>query len=113
MKKDIFLNEMLHKKEKPQLPEGLEEKIMTKIGIVANQIPVNRKYLYLIWIFFVIGMVAGILISTIWVNRDTGFFGLNFPNYKLFIQLFCSVVILLLFEKIYRLSVFIKKRRTF
>ncbi len=105
MERDKTLQSFLEKKETPEPPDFLDDRIMETISKDAKQISLNQKSLFLAWIFFVLGLISGITISTIFVRRDTILFGLNFLENGLIIQILCSFVILLLFERLYRLTI--------
>jgi hypothetical protein len=101
---DKTLQRILEKKETPDPPDNLEDRIMLKISKVSRQNTVNKKYLVLAWFFFVFGLTAGIMISTVFVNRDTIIFGLNFSEHGFFTQILCSLIILFLFERLFNLT---------
>jgi hypothetical protein len=101
---DKTLQRLLEKKETPEPPDFMDDRIMASIFKDMKKNSLNQRSLYLAWFFFVLGLVSGITISTIFVKSDTVFLGLNFLEHGLIIQIFCSLVILLLFERLYRLT---------
>lgn len=105
MERDKTLQSFLEKKEIPEPPEFLDDRIMEAIAKNAKQISSHKKSLFLAWIFFFGGLVSGVTISTIYVKSDTILFGVNFLEHGLIIQILCSLLILLLFERLYRLTI--------
>lgn len=105
MERDKTLQSFLEKKETPEPPDFLDDRIMANITKDVKQNSLNQRSLFLAWTFFVLGLISGITISTIFVKKDTILFGLNFFEHGLIIQILCSLVILLLFERLYRLTI--------
>ncbi len=107
MERDTNLHRILLNKETPEPSENLEDRIMANIHKAVKQGSGNKKYLYLSWIFFVFGLVTGIMITTFWgeENNYANILGINSSEYKLIIQILCAFVILLLFERIYRATI--------
>ena len=105
MDKDRNLQRILSNKVTPDPSDDLDDLIMTKVYKTISKNYANRTYLYLAWICFVFGLVSGIIITTIWVKDESFLFGLSFSENKLIIQVICSFVILLLFERIYRITI--------
>jgi hypothetical protein len=104
MERDKNFHRILLKREIPELSGNLEDQIMSKVRKVKNKNPLSRSSLYLAWIFFVLSLFSGVIISTKWVIDNNFLFGLNFLDEGLIIQIFCSCMILLLFERLYKLS---------
>jgi len=111
MQKDNTLHRLLEIKETPEPSEFMDDKIMTIISQNVLQTSKNRKILYLAWFFFMIGLVSGIIISTIFIKTDTTVFGFNLSDQGLIIKVLCVSAILLLFEKLYRLSIGIRYKQ--
>ena len=105
MERDKNIQRILLKKETPEPSEKLEDRIMTDIFKTINNNSVNHRYLYLAWFFFIFGLVTGVLISAKWAKSDSILIGLNFSGHGLIIQILLSFVILLLFERLYRLTI--------
>jgi hypothetical protein len=110
MERDKNLQRILLKKEMTEPPVNLDELIMAKVFKLIKQNSGNRKYLYLSWIFFVFGLVTGIMISTTLVGDDNNILGINFSEYKLIIQILCAFVILTLFERIYSSTIDLRNK---
>jgi hypothetical protein len=104
MQKDNTLQHLLEKKETPEPSDSLDDQIMAIISKSVQQTTTNRKSLNLEWFFFLLGLVSGIIISTIFVNTDTVILGLNLSDNGLIIQILCASIILLLFERLYKQS---------
>lgn len=102
---DKILQKLLEKKEMPEPSDLLDDRIMEIIIKAVKKNSLNQRSLYLAWLFFFVGLVSGITISTIAVKSDRVLLGLNFSDNGLIIQVFCSFVILLLFERLYRLTI--------
>jgi hypothetical protein len=105
MERDKTLQSFLEKKETPEPTDFLDDRIMASISADVKRNTLNRKSLFLAWVFFVLGLASGITISTIFVKRDTILLGLKFLENGLIIQILCSLLILLLFERLYRLTI--------
>lgn len=112
MEKDDFLKSKLKKRETSFISEDFELRVMQAVKKEAATHALKNKYLFLIWAGFAFGLVTGILVALIWV--DTGFmvFGVSLSAYKWLIQMGCAVVLLLLFDKIYRYSIQIRQNDT-
>ena len=101
---DKPLQGILEKKVTPDPPDNLEDRIMANIAKVSKHNNINQKYLVLAWLFFVFGLASGITISAVFANRDTIISGLSFSEHGFLIQILCSLIILLLFEKLFNLT---------
>ena len=110
MDRDKNLHWMLLNKETPEPSDDLEDRVMIDINKVLNLNSNSRSYLFLAWIFFVFSIIAGVMISTIWINLDSNFLGLSFLRKGLIMQIFCPSVLLLLFERLYRLTIEMKNK---
>jgi hypothetical protein len=104
MEKDYKFQEILSKKETPVPSDDLEDKIMNGISRIATQNQKNIRPLIYAWFFFLVGLVTGILISTIGLKSSTIMLGFDLSESGIIIQIICSLVILLLFERLYNLS---------
>ena len=102
---DKNLQRLLEKKETPDPPDLFDDRIMEIIIKDVKRNSLNQRSLYLAWFFFFLGLVSGVTVSTIFVKSDTILFGFNFSEHGLIIQILCSFVILLLFERLYRLTI--------
>ena len=105
IERDKNLQRILLNKEIPEPSDDLEDRIMTNVQKIMNNNFVNRRYLYLAWFFFVFGLLAEVIISIKWGKNDRILLGFNFLENGLITQILCSFVILLLFERLYRLSI--------
>jgi hypothetical protein len=110
MDRDGDLIKILIKKDRPNLSLNFEDIVMEEIQKAVEVSSTSRRFLYLSWVFFVFGLAAGIIISTVFIDRETVLYGINFADYKLFIQILCSTVIILLFEKIFKITQEMKRQ---
>ena len=108
MEIDKNLQKLLLKKDTPEPMEGFEEIIMANVYKTSRQNQRDLKYLYFSWFFFFLGLVIGIIVSAIGIDSDSYFLGIDFSKHKFVIQILCSVVMLLLFERIYKLTIDVK-----
>ena len=113
MEKDIRFQEILINKETPDPPDDLEDRIMNSISKVATQNQKNIKPLVFAWFFFSVGLVTGVIISTIWLKSSIIIFGFDLSESGVIIQIICSLVILLLFERLYNLTKDLRNRYIF
>ncbi len=104
MEKDIKFQKILLNREIPEPSDDLEDRIMANVSKNALQNPEKNKSLLLAWFFFLIGLITGVIVSTIWIKGDSIVFGLNVSDYGVIIQVICSLVILLLFERLFNLT---------
>ena len=104
MERDIKFQKILLSKEIPEPSDDLEDRIMDRISKTATQNSVNYKSLYLAWFFFLVGLATGVIISTIWIRSDRIIFGFNVSVHGVIVQILCSIVILLLFERLFNLT---------
>ena len=88
----------------------MADNIMFQVDKEAKR-KTSEKELKLIWIFFIFGFALGILLSSFWISHEREMLGFRVSDYKLYIQIFCASVILILFEKIYSYTLSVKKRR--
>ncbi len=111
MEKDIKFQKILLNREIPEPSDDLEDRIMDSISKAATHNPVNNRFLFLSWFFFLVGLTTGVIISTIWIRSDRIIFGYNLSEHGVIIQIFCSIVILLLFERLFNLTLELRKKR--
>ena len=104
MEKDIKFQKILLNREIPEPSEDLDDRIMDSISKSVLKTPVNNRSLILAWIFFIIGLASGVIISTILISTDNIILGYNLSEHGVIIQILCSIVILLLFERLFNLS---------
>ena len=104
MQKDNTLQRLLEKKETSEPSDSMDVQIMNIISQSVQQTSSNRRSLNLAWLFFLLGLVTGIIISTMFVNTDTVVLGVNLSDNGLIIQILCASVILLLFERLFKQS---------
>lgn len=110
---DRNLKRLLLNKEAPEPSSHLDKKIMADINEVLNKNSVNHNYLFLAWIFLAVATIVGITISVTWINLDKDILNSPYKNNGVIIQILCSLIILLLFDQLYRLTFEIKKKHLF
>jgi hypothetical protein len=110
MEKDIRFQKILLNKETPDLSDDLEDRIMNSISKIATQNQKNIKSLLFAWFFFLVGLVFGVLISTVGLKSSIIIFGFDLLESGVIIQIICSLVILLLFERLYNLTKELRNR---
>jgi len=113
MDRDKNLQEILQKKEGPALSENFEESTMTKIYQSESSKSSERRYIRLIYLFFALGLILGFILSTSFMDNEIFLFGLNLAENTLLLQIPMALVIIWLFEKIYRIVLFQKGRKIF
>jgi hypothetical protein len=104
MEKDIKFQRILLNREIPEPSDDIDDKIMASISKVIVKKTVNNRSLILAWIFLLIGVATGVIISTILIRNDIIILGFTLSEYGVIIQVFCSIVILLLFERLFNLT---------
>lgn len=98
MERDKTLKGFLEKKETPYPSDSLDDRIMEIISRKGEKYSSNQKSLYLAWFFFVIGLISGIAVITLITDPEI-------IGSKLIIQILCSLVIIILFERLYKLTI--------
>ncbi len=111
MEKEKKLVNLLSYKEIPELSKEFDDRIMSGVHKIAQSNSLKRSYLRLAWIFFFLGLFAGIFISLSLTGSQEDLTLNPFFDRRLIIQVFCSVAVLLLFEKLYRLTAEIRMKR--
>lgn len=103
MERDRNLQNLLKMKVNQELSDSLEDSIMASISKEIKQSTSKQKSLSLAWFFFLLGLVLGISISSFVVSNEYN--GFAFYGDGLVIRILCFLVILALFEKLYRLTI--------
>jgi len=102
-----LFKQLLTKKDVIEPSEDLEKRIIFNLHQSFRYRTVSRHYLLLSWLFFSLGLVTGILIC-VFSDKTKLIFGIG-SNTKLLVQLvFCSVI-LILFERIFKLTIDLKR----
>lgn len=106
------LKQFLKAKEKVRLPDGFDDDMMLLIKKhVLNKLK-DKKHLKLMYLFFVLGLVLGFIIAVTFVDLEFLIGSTKFSINKLILQIPMIVIILFLFEKIYKATlVSIGKRK--
>jgi membrane-anchored glycerophosphoryl diester phosphodiesterase (GDPDase) len=101
MLKDMTLKSLLQKKKTPKPSEEMENAIMNIIQKNVKYASQQKHSFRLAWIFFIIGLFLGVLLSIIYIDSDTIVFGINLSDKGLIRYLICVFIILMLFETLY------------
>jgi hypothetical protein len=104
MEKDKDLQKILQEKEIPEPSEKLEERIMLDIYSIISHKASGQKYLKLAWVFFTIGLITGIFLTTLLIDNKENVQGTILSS-KVLIQSFCIIILLLLFERLYNATI--------
>lgn len=108
MERDKNIQNMLQKKETPQLSENFEQRTMAKIYQRTSSKSSERRYIRLIYLFFALGLILGFILSSSFMDNEVFLFGLNLAEHTLLLQIPLALIIIWLFEKIYRIVLFQK-----
>ena len=108
MDRDKNLQSMLHKKEMPPLSEDIEQRTMSKIYQRASSKSRQRRYIRLIYLFFALGLILGFVLSSSFMDNEIILFGFNLSENPFLLQIPMVVVLIWLFEKIYRIVLYQK-----
>jgi len=106
MDRDKNLQSMLQKKETPQVSENIEQRTMSKLYQRASSKSGQRRYIRLIYLFFASGLILGFVLSTSFMDMKISLLGLNLTEHTLLLQIPLALVIIWLFEKIYRIILY-------
>jgi hypothetical protein len=110
MERDKNLQRILLNKEISDPSDGLDDMIMRNIEKEVKKKSFNNTFLYLAWIFLTLSLTAGLIIATNWVEEKRAFSFLDLSDYSIVFIIIFSFVFLLLFERLFRLSIDIKKK---
>ena len=106
MDRDKNLQNILQKKETPQLSENLEQRTMSKIYQRVSSKSGQRRYIRLIYLFFALGLILGFILSSSFMDNEISFFGLNLAENPFLLQIPLALILIWLFEKIYRIILY-------
>ncbi|PCH67953.1 MAG: hypothetical protein COC06_10405 [Bacteroidales bacterium] len=106
MKKDIGLQSILAEKEIPHLDESFEERMMLQLHKKAIDYKTENHYFRLMYVFFALGLIFGILVSYTMINKEFSFLGMDFIVNKVVLLIPLVVALLFLFEKVYKTILF-------
>jgi hypothetical protein len=103
-REDKMFKELLAKASRSMPFQDFEDEVMNKINeIQSNEELVLEGYrrgITYSWIFFLIGIVCGVVLTS-WIPQfDIGFLGLDSGNFLLIFQIGFLIFILLHFEKL-------------
>ena len=106
MKKDIGLRSILVEKEIPHLDDSFEDRIMLQLQKKAVVHKTENNYFRLMYVFFALGLVFGILLSFTIINKEFSFLGVDFIVNRVMLLIPLVVILLFLFEKVYKTILF-------
>ena len=109
--KDNNLQLLLQKKETPELNESFENRMMDQIHLIKSTKSLKNKYIRLMYMFFALGLILGLYISSSLVNKIVSIGELNFTFNQLFFQIPFIMIFLFIFDKIYKSILFLKGKR--
>ncbi len=104
MKPD-HLKQILSEKETKSLPDDFEYNLMLMIRKHVASKSTRKKYIKFMYLFFVLGIGFGIAIAITIVSLDFTLFGRYFSINQSILIIPVIAIILIIFEKIYRISV--------
>ncbi len=107
MKHDKKLHQLLLLKEIPEPSPELELKIMNKISELAEVKSKNKLFLHLSWLFFIIGLTTGIVLTIITLKTVSNNGDRIFLTYPILIA--GILIMILLFDRIYNLTAKIRR----
>ncbi len=110
MDRDKNLQSMLQKKETPQVSENIEQRTMSKIYQRASSKSGQRSYIRLIYLFFALGLILGFILSSSFMDNEMSLFGLNLAENSFLLQISLALVLIWLFEKIYRIILYQRRK---
>ena len=90
----------------PPLSEDIEQRTMSKIYPRAYSKSSQRSYIRLIYLFFALGLILGFVLSSSFMDNEMSLFGLNLAENPFLLQIPLALVIIWLFEKIYRIILY-------
>lgn len=104
MEKDTDLQRILLDREIPEPSGRLDEIIMIEIGEITKRKKENQKSLRFAWIFFAIGLLSGVLLTTLLIDYE-GYKAEAILSSKIFLQIFTVIILLVLFDRLYDATV--------
>ena len=102
MKQDRFLKQIMAKKEVPEVPSELENKIMNEINQIAFQKSTNNRSFQLAWLFLIIGAILGIFLSTLLLSSDLIIFDIKVNQLRMPLLILLIGALLLIFDRLLR-----------
>jgi len=100
--KEERLGQILSEKEIKRMPDDFDDHIMSIIRKHAANNVTERKYIRLMYLFFALGVMLGFVIALMFHNPEFSFMGKEYTVHKLAIALPMVLIILMIFERIYK-----------
>lgn len=100
--RDDKLKRMLSEKENVAIPEDFDDNMMSFIRKHAAEQVVERKYIRLMYLFFVLGVALGFVVAIMFNNVELSLMGKVYTVHKLAVAIPLVLIILFVFERIYK-----------
>lgn len=105
LKKEDKLLKGLMKHSLVELPfQDFEERMMDKIRQEKQQHNLVQHNIRFAWIFFVLGLFLGLLITNMTANLNQQLYGISLKKIAVFIQIGIAFVLLFQFERLLNLT---------
>jgi hypothetical protein len=98
---DKTFQSLLRQKGTPEPSEVMEDAIMDAIRKNVRSAAQQKHSYMLAWIFFIVGLTLGVLLSTVVIDSNSYILGVNLSDIGLIRNLICIIAILMLFERLY------------
>ena len=112
MKDDNF-KQLLNGRENIELTDDFDNNMMSLIHKQAKHKSEEKKYLKLMYLFFILGLVFGFLIALTFVDQEFSIRDYEFSLNKIILIIPLVFIILLIFEKLYRATMISKGKEDF
>ena len=100
--KDPKLKQFLLEKESLQLTDDFDSNMMLIINKQASKRVNEKRYIKLMYLFFLLGLMLGFVIAITLVDTEISLGDTAFTINKLILQIPLVIALLFLFEKIYK-----------
>ena len=100
--KDPKLKQFLLEKENLQLTDDFDSNMMLMINKQASKRINEKRYIKLMYLFFILGLMLGFVIAITLVDTEISLGDTAFTINKLILQIPLVIALLFLFEKIYK-----------
>lgn len=108
MEKDN-LKSLLSMEEIPLLSENFEEQVMGEVLQNASRKKVEHKYVKRMHFYFAVGVILGMVLATSFLKLEFSLGQKVFQVTGIILQIPMLIVLLFLFERIYRVALYRKK----
>lgn len=111
--KDENFKHILLEKEHDGISRDFESDMMQLIHKHASGKVTERKYIRLMYLFFLLGLMLGIVIAVSLADKEFTVFGYQFIINRLVLQIPLVIAILVIFEKIYKATLVSRGKEDF